>query len=454
VVATVKNAQFSHKSCCISLESIPIPSSGYHHFTFIQHVCIIAQILYRSYGIEVKQIDDEMPPQTLTVTWHYDAHWLNPPAPFQIKDRKEESLTDCTLQFGEKRFSAHRTVLSAKSSVFEKMFKSQCKEAEWGAVISIVMENFEGQSAEILLDYFYTGELKLKGASVKQIDNLVNFSAQYDMPRLRQLCFEHLCQSVDADTLKDYITLARHYQHEKLEAALIEHIGVEVTVDNFDRLMELGKADKLGDVFTQTCTEVILKQIKEIKWETLEPGKCTQLNEYKKFLDLAFKLKVTSMVFTTIDHMKQLLGRPRFCLEKLIEYLTVICEYHSRLEAEGNWLQKDENDILTMKNGLIEDTVKMIDDSGTKYSYEVINKIPIIKPIDLKLIEQCLTVATAYKLENIINHCDAVLAQEFVERPSNYAHLSSIELQQISNLASQYSLKRVKEAYEKTANLS
>ncbi len=105
------------------------------------------------------------------------------------------------------------------------MFQSGCKETESGAVIPIIMEAFEEQSAEMLLDYFYTGELKLEGASVKQIDNLVNFSDQYHISHLQQLCFEHLCKSVNADTLEEYIALARHYQHEELEAALIGHIG-------------------------------------------------------------------------------------------------------------------------------------------------------------------------------------------------------------------------------------
>ncbi|HEX2579752.1 MAG TPA: BTB/POZ domain-containing protein [Rhabdochlamydiaceae bacterium] len=223
VVAAVKKAQFSHQSCCISLESIAKPSSGYYHDPFIQHLRIIAQMLY-SYGIEVKHIDNEKPPQTITVTWHPDAHWLNPTTDFMINARKEEFRTDCILKFGEKCFKVHSTVLSAKSPVFKAMFQNQRKEAEHGAVIPIVMETFEEKSAKILVDYFYTGELKLEGTSVKQIGNLVNFSDQYHMPHLEQLCFEHLCKSVNADTKDEYIALAKHYQNEELETSIIEHM--------------------------------------------------------------------------------------------------------------------------------------------------------------------------------------------------------------------------------------
>ena len=278
----------------------------------------------------------------MTVTWHRDAHWLNPTSPYQIKARKEKFRTDCTLQFGEKCVPAHSTVLSTKSSVFEKMFESKCKEAQWGAVINITMVNFEEQNAEMLIDYFYTGELKLEGASVTWIDNLINFSAQYIMPHLQQLCFEHLCKSVNADNLKEYITLARHYQHTELEEALIEHIGVEVTVDNFDRLMELGKADKLGVVFTLNCETGISEQIKKIDYEPFGPGGSTRLNEFRKFLDLAFKWQGSLTVFSIICQMRKVLNHSGYSplLEKQIEYLDLVCEYQTRLEAEGNWLKK------------------------------------------------------------------------------------------------------------------
>src|ERR1700719_795965 len=100
------------------------------------------------------------------------------------------------------------------------------------------------------------------------------------MPHLQQLCFEHLCKSVNADNLKEYIALARHHQHAELEEALIKHIGEEVTVGNFDRLMELGKADNLGFLFKLNCLEGISEQIKKIDYEPFGLGGSTKLNEF------------------------------------------------------------------------------------------------------------------------------------------------------------------------------
>jgi hypothetical protein len=449
VVSAVKNTQFTPGSRCFSLESLPIPPADCCPSPYLQHLCIIAQILYRSYGIEVQQIDDKRPPQTMTVTWHRDAHWLNPVSPYQIKAKTDEFRTDCTLQWGEKPFPVHSTVLSAKSSVFEKMFQSECKEAKWGAVIHIITE----ANAEMLLDYFYTGELKLEGISVKQIDNLINFSDQYAMPHLQQLCFEHLCTSVNADNLQEYIALARHYQHEALEAALIEHIKVEVTVDNFDRLMELGKTDNLGVVFTLNCSCGLSAQIAKIGYEPFGLGGSTKLNEFRKLLNIAFKWHDSLTVFTIVGHMRTVLNHPGYrpLLEKLIEYLALVCEYQSRPEAEDNWLLKGGNDLQTMKKELLENkrVEELIKTSGTQYHYEIINKIPIIAPINLSLIEKCLTVAATYRLEEITNSCAAVLEQEFQTRPANHTSFTPEELQKIEALANQFDLKRVKEAYEK-----
>jgi hypothetical protein len=453
VVKTVKNTQFIQTSICFSLESLPIPPKGCCPSRFIQHLCIIAQILYRSYGIEVRQIDDKKSPRIMTVIWHRDAHWLNPISPYEINARKEKFRTDCTLQFGKKLFPVHSTVLSTKSSVFEKMFQSECKEAKWGAVIDITMKDFEERSVEILLDYFYTGEVKLEGASVKQIDNLLNFSDQYAMPHLQQLYLEHLCKSVNADSLKEYIALARHYQHEELEAALIEHIGVEVTVDNFDRLIELGEADKLGIRFILHCKNGILEQIRKINYEPLGLGTSIRLDEFRKLFDLAFKWRESLMVFTIISQMRKVLNHPGDSpfLEKQIEYLALVCKYQSRLETEGSWSQKGAAEFQTMKNDLLEckGVVELIKASGTRYSYEEINVIPIIGPINLTLIEKCLTVAATYRLEKITTSCAAVLEEEFERRPVNHTVFTPEELSHIQAVADRFDLERVKEAYKK-----
>jgi hypothetical protein len=189
VVATVKQTHVTRHqpTCNISLNSLLKPPSDSCEFSQTQHLAIIAQMLYRSHGIEIQQVDDDKSPQNIVVTWHRDNPWLNPASPCLVKSRKEGFRTDCTLKFGEKLFPVHGIVLAAKSPYFEKMFKSKCNEAELGATIPIVMEAVEEKSVEMLLDYFYTGELDLKEASITRIDNLANLSSYFDLPLIKSM---------------------------------------------------------------------------------------------------------------------------------------------------------------------------------------------------------------------------------------------------------------------------
>ncbi len=266
VVGTIKKTHFkTHQvTGSVSLEAVEPPYIG--SCPSPEHLTVIAKILYHSYGIEIQKVDDKKSPDIMVVTWHRDNQWLNPESPSLVQSRKEGFRTDCTLKFGEKLYPVHGTVLAAKSLYFQKMFKSNCKEAELGATIPIIMEAVEEKSVEMLLDYFYTGELDLKDASITRIDNLVNLSSYFNLPYLEQLCFEHLCKSVNAGNLKEYIALARHYNHKELESAIAQHIENEVTPDNFAELIQLGKSENIENLEAY-CTAGLTEQIKKIEEE-------------------------------------------------------------------------------------------------------------------------------------------------------------------------------------------
>src|SRR5579863_5872018 len=66
VVSTVKQMHFiEHQSnCSISLTSLVRPPLGSCKFPQTNHLIVVAQALYRSYGIEVKQVDNIEFPRT------------------------------------------------------------------------------------------------------------------------------------------------------------------------------------------------------------------------------------------------------------------------------------------------------------------------------------------------------------------------------------------------------
>ena len=397
VVSTVKKTYFTTQSetCCVSLKSLSSPPAGCCPAPMTQHLMVIAKMLYHSYGIEIRQVDNMESPQTIHVSWHRDASWLNPNSLYLAKMRKEAFRTDCTLKFGDKLFPVHSTALIPKSLYFERMFKSGCKEAQMNATIPIIMEGIEEKSVEMLLDYFYTGELNLTGASLEQIDNLVNFSSYFVLPHLEQLCFEYLCYSVHPSNLKDYIDFARYYGHEELESALVKHVKKEIHVDNVEQMLLLAKTEN-NERLSVTCNTAIIAAIQKIDYEPMGCGRSKNLKIFIKFLDLSIKSKSTPMLVSIIGRMRVVLNHPGYgtFLEKHIEYLALVCEYEPRFD----WFSMSSvNDITTMKTELIQEVVESIKWWGTELNN---------KRVNWPLIEECLALANKFNLPPVKMACE------------------------------------------------
>ena len=84
VVSTVKQTHFTthQQTCHISLEALLNSSflqPPFNHCQFPQtkHLTAIAQMLYHSYGIEVREVDDMESPHIMVVAWHRDNLRLN-----------------------------------------------------------------------------------------------------------------------------------------------------------------------------------------------------------------------------------------------------------------------------------------------------------------------------------------------------------------------------------------
>jgi hypothetical protein len=435
VVSTVKKTHFTttDKTCSISLE-IDYPSWGQSSITLppspdlsTAHLVVVAQALYRSFDIKIKHVDAMTSPRKIVVSWHRDHLMLNPSSPYATKLRKTGTLTDCTLKFRDKLFPAHKLILAAKSPYFETLFTGGYKEVEHGTTINVILDNLEERSVEILLDYLYTGELILEECSTNQIDNLVNFSSYYGLPHLKQRCFEKMCKNVNADNLKLFLQLARHYNHKQLEAALVDHVTKEVTLDNFEQLMELGKSENIEN-FAVYCLAGISKYIQKIDYEQSGRGESAELKGFTKLLHLAFKYSLPTMVNTITDQMRKVTHHPGYGthLEKLIEYLALTCDYQSR-SLPGN-------NIQTLKEELHKEVLEEIEYRDLR---DTLNEWP--------LIERCLEITEKYHLREI--------KQLFIKILIKQAHknLGSKVLDQIKKhlkIAEKYNLQELKKVCE------
>lgn len=389
----------------------------------------VARALYRSYGIEIKQVDAMTSPRKMVVTWHRDHPIHNPTFHYSVKSRKEGFLTDCTFKFENQLFPAHRIVLAAKSPYFEAMFKGSFPEAQTGAVIPIVMDGLEQKSVEMVLDYFYTGELDLANATVVQIVNLLRLSSYFMLPHLEQLCFEYLCKSVSPSNVRDYIILARNYENKELEDAIIEHLKKEVTIDNIEDVIQLEQTDNIEGLEASSI-EAIEAQIKKIDYEPSGFGKSSQLPHFVKFLDFAVKIKSLRLLNAIVEQIREALSHPAYGahLEKVIDYLALMCQYQSC----SNWIPNSEpNNILKMKNELLQDVLRSIKLRGTEL-YK--------NSFSWPLAAECLMVAQKYQLDEVTNAWSDVLTEKVQKDPENHSAIMEI--------ANQFNLTKVKEAFE------
>ena len=79
-------------------------------------------------------------------------------------------LCDITLKAENVTFSAHRLVLAGNSLYFQNIFRSE--NTEIGDYEVILPNNVRCESVRSMLDYFYTGELHIKGEDCEEMLSL------------------------------------------------------------------------------------------------------------------------------------------------------------------------------------------------------------------------------------------------------------------------------------------
>lgn len=90
-------------------------------------------------------------------------------------------FTDVTFHVGSRQFSAHRVVLSARSTVFDKMFDEDWQESD-----PIVIDDIDATNFEHLLHFLYTGFLSVSANNTQ----LKAAAEKYNLVTLKSLCEE------------------------------------------------------------------------------------------------------------------------------------------------------------------------------------------------------------------------------------------------------------------------
>uniref|UniRef100_A0A3B3SF63 Speckle type BTB/POZ protein like n=1 Tax=Paramormyrops kingsleyae TaxID=1676925 RepID=A0A3B3SF63_9TELE len=132
-------------------------------------------------------------------------------------------FTDCSLYVCGQEFKAHKSILAARSPVFNAMFEHEMEESKKNRVD---ISDIEPDVFKEMMSFIYTG----KAPNLeKMADNLLAAADKYALERLKVMCEEALCSSLSVENVADVLILADLHSAEQLKAQAIDFINSHTT---------------------------------------------------------------------------------------------------------------------------------------------------------------------------------------------------------------------------------
>ncbi|XP_032230594.2 kelch-like protein diablo [Nematostella vectensis] len=165
--------------------------------------------------------------------------------------RKHNVLCEVTIVVNGKPFYAHRNVLAAASPYFRSMFSSHFREQNESK--PVILENITADVMEELLNFIYTGTIKITPFNVK---DLVSASNYLLMNSLKDACVSFMKSMINPSNCLGIETAANQFDCEALRKTANQYI-----LDNFATVSQTDEfkslpADKLEEFLSSDETKV------------------------------------------------------------------------------------------------------------------------------------------------------------------------------------------------------
>ncbi|XP_047085986.1 BTB/POZ and MATH domain-containing protein 2-like [Lolium rigidum] len=157
---------------------------------------------------------------------------------------------DVEFRVGGETFSAHRSVLAARSPVFRAQLFGPMKESTTASAIGI--DDMEAQVFNALLSFMYTDELPdmKQEEEYAMAQHLLVAADRYDLDRLKLICEDMLTTRIDMSSVATILTLADQHHCPELKEACLVFLSEPA---NLDQAIE-----SVGfELLTKTCPGVI-----------------------------------------------------------------------------------------------------------------------------------------------------------------------------------------------------
>ncbi|KAE8807796.1 Speckle-type POZ protein-like protein A [Hordeum vulgare] len=150
--------------------------------------------------------------------------------PSQLQGMLEDGTgADVTFRVGRREFRGHRCVLAARSPVFRAQFYGPMARKDKPRVKVI---DVEPAIFEMMLHYIYTDSLPPPsdaddegGYGVAAMQHLMVAADMYDLERLKLMCADELCKTMDAATVMSTYALANQHHCNRLKDTCVEFMS-------------------------------------------------------------------------------------------------------------------------------------------------------------------------------------------------------------------------------------
>merc|ERR1712008_558379 len=145
---------------------------------------------------------------------------FSPPPEHNVKlgDQLSEAFSggqfsDVTLVCEEKMLPCHKVILSARSDVFKAMFSHE--NTKEGQTNQVDITDTDPDTLEQLLKYIYPDKLDCDMPNLAS--SLMRAADKYNIPRLKSLCEEAICNNIEVSNAADILVLA-HVRSNQFES--------------------------------------------------------------------------------------------------------------------------------------------------------------------------------------------------------------------------------------------
>ena len=247
------------------------------------------------------------------------------------ENRNKGFFNDVELLADAECISANQMVLSCYSKYFENIFKTNLYNQQ-----RCIIENVDGKSLKILIDYIYTGNVEINNRNAL---NLLSAADKLKIQDVKMFCLEFLETVITYDSCFHILTAAKACQSVKLQFKVFLYLN-----ENFEQVLLTPPFKALTKTEVTYCMTHLNRNV--VSETTLFDAiiawtKHDEENRRDDFLDLFQLLKLDKFshdILMNVVSKEKFVSDSSYCLNLVLNVLPKVLNLRPRNEFESRIL--------------------------------------------------------------------------------------------------------------------